>query len=338
MMDTQSALWLALQADSADDTAWLALADCLEEADVPARAELTRTWLALRRSPEERIRAQLERRLEHLLRAGVRPCVPALTNSLGMTLNLVPAGSFLMGMREGERGSSDEKPRHRVILTKDFYAGISPVTQSQYRRVIGGNPSGFAPTGLYSFLVSELDTSDFPVESVTWDDAVEFCRLLSELPAEMAAGRQYRLPTEAEWEYACRGAGVSTAPFCLGESMSSAWANFDGNFQVREEPGAYLERPTFVCSYPPNALGLFDVHGNVWEWCSDFFRDPYPTARAQTDPCGPTTGNMRSRRGGSWYNAGVHCRSAYRSMARPEEVVSQIGFRVVATLRQSLTD
>jgi uncharacterized protein (TIGR02996 family) len=328
-MDTRTTLLHALHANPADEMTWLALADCLEEEGESQRAEVTRLWLALRRQHRSAPRRHREARLEGLLRAGVRPCVPTVTNALGMELALVPAGSFCMGSKPSEKGSTDERPRHEVTLTRSFYAGVLPVTQEQYERLMGENPSSFAATGSHADMVKGLDTRRFPVDSVSWEDANEFCVRLSALPEERAAGLVYRLPTEAEWEYACRGAGVSTAAYCLGPVITSELANFDGDDPSpgMEREGS-LERPVPVGTYPCNALGLYDLHGNIWEWCLDFYFAHYVPAGPRTDPRGEESGDNRIRRGGSWYSTAPHLRSAYRSLSSPRERNHQNGLRV----------
>src|SRR5262245_49693305 len=196
-MDTEQTLLLALHADPSDAACWLALADWLEEDGQPRRAELLRLRLGLQDAAPQRF--EREQRLRQLLAEGVRPVVPKLTNSVGMELALIPAGTFWMGSPQGEPGRhSDEDPRHQVTLTRAFYLGVHPVTQGQHQAVTGRNPSHFRTGGEGAPLVRGMDTSSFPVERISWSDSVAFCRLLSELPAERAAGRVYRLPSEAE--------------------------------------------------------------------------------------------------------------------------------------------
>jgi formylglycine-generating enzyme required for sulfatase activity len=284
--------------------------------------------LALRRQHRNEAPRPLEARLEELLRGGVRPCVPTVTNALGLELALVPAGSFWMGSKPSEGGSTDEYPRHEVFLTRSFYAGIHPVTQEQYTKLMGENPSAYASSGSSADRVGQLETRRFPVDSVSWEEANEFCTRLSALPEEFAAGRVYRLPTEAEWEYTCRGAGVSTSAYCLGPVITNELANFDGNYpSPGMEKGTYLARPVPVGSYPCNALGLYDLHGNMWEWCLDYYSSRYPPG-PRINPCGDETGISRIRRGGSWYNTATHLRSAYRSLGHPRQRHFQNGLRV----------
>ncbi len=247
-----------------------------------------------------------------------------LTNSVGMKLVLVPAGKFLMGSPDGEQGRQvTEGPQHEVEITRPFYLAACTVTQGEYTKVVGSNPShhrGAAAAG--------LNAERLPVENVRWDDAVAFCTKLSALPAEKRAGRVYRLPTEAEWEYACR-AGTSTAtPF--GNSISSTQANFLGESPYGGAPmGPALRRPSVVGSYKPNRWGLFDMPGNVCEWCQDRYSGTYYRESPRKDPQGPADGESRVLRNCSWNGIGLACRSAYRSSMSPSSRQHVIGFRVV---------
>jgi uncharacterized protein (TIGR02996 family) len=300
---SEEALLQAIREDPASAASvWLILADWLEEQGDP-RFELVRLCHDRRFRPELSSRDR-DDRVRQLLEAGVAPCVPAWANSLGMTFALIPAGKFLMGSPKSEEGRfDDEGPQHEVAITQPFSLGVHPVTQGQYKKVMGKNPSYFTR--------KNGGGANHPVEQVSWEDAVEFCRQLSARPEEMAAGRTYRLATEAEWEYSCRGGANSSMPFTFGDSLSSTQANFDGNHPYGgAAEGPYLERTTPVGSYKPNAFGLFDMHGNVWEWCLDWFA-PY-TRKDLKDPTGPTTGDLRVLRGGSWNYFGSYCRAAYR--------------------------
>jgi formylglycine-generating enzyme required for sulfatase activity len=254
------------------------------------------------------------------------PLLPRrVTNSINMTLTLIPAGTFKMGSPAGEaeRGD-DEGPQHEVTLTQPFYMGIYPVTQRQYEAVMGTNPSYFNG--------DKGGGPDFPVERISWDDAVEFCRKLSDLPAEKEARRTYRLPTEAEWEYACR-AGLPT-PFSSGLTLSSKEANFNGHYPYgMVARGPYLERTTKVGSYPPNPFSLYDMHGNVWEWCADYYDRTYYRHSPRYGPQGPAQGTLRVVRGGSCYNIGRFCRAAYRFGVAPGNRDLDVGMRVVMVLR-----
>ena len=226
--------------------------------------------------------------------------LPDSADSIGMKFKLIPAGTFTMGDASGQ---DDETP-HEVTLTQPFKMGVHEITQAQYEQVMGVNPSRFKG-------------ADNPVENVSWDDAVEFCRRLSELPAEKEAGNVYRLPTEAEWEYACRAGTTTKFSFGDDESEFGEYAWHDGNADDKTHP---------VGGKKPNAWGLYDMHGNVWEWCQDLYGD-YPSGTV-TDPTGAAQGSYRVIRGGSWNRPAEDCRSAYRNRDYPSGRFGYDGFRV----------
>jgi formylglycine-generating enzyme len=245
----------------------------------------------------------------------------------------IPAGTFTMGSPETEKGRYAHETEHTVTLTKDFYMSKYEVTQREYLAVMGNNPSLFTTTDWGGNAISpDLNR---PVETVSWDDAMSYCEKVT--ASEQAAGRlpagwEYRLPTEAEWEYACR-AGTST-PFHYGNDLRSGMANFDGRSEydggtgtVNNPNGTNLPRTTTVGSYAPNAFGLYDMHGNVREWCLDRYGS-YPGGSV-TDPRGASTGSDRVFRGGSWAYDARGCRSAYRDDRVPVHRVSDFGFRPV---------
>ena len=218
-----------------------------------------------------------------------------ITNSVGMNLVPIPVGEFLMGSPEDcPLCDANEEFQHRVRITKPFLLGMHQVTQQQYERVTGENPSYFKG-------------DDLPVEHLPWRKAHRFCEMLSSLPAERQAGRRYRLPTEAEWEYACR-AGTMT-PFNTGKTLEPDQAWF--SFKNRSSP----KQTAPVGTYPPNAWGLFDMHGNVWEWTSDWFSADYFRESPVDDPQGPPTGTHHTLRGGSASVEAHECRSAIRGEA-----------------------
>jgi uncharacterized protein (TIGR02996 family) len=327
----EEAFLRALHAEPGDEATWLALADWLEDDGQPQRAELVRLVRRLRSRAVTDQRARMEARVAELLNAGVRPVVPEVVNSIGMRFALVPSGCFLMGSPENEESRfSHEGPQHEVEISRAFYLGIFPVTQAQWQSVTGHNPAFFCATGNGKDSVGP-DTGDFPVESVSWEEAAGFLEALSALDAERAAGRSYRLPTEAEWEYACRG-GAPASGYCTfhtGNSLSSRQANFDGRFPYgKAAKGIYLSRTCKVGSYPPNAFGLFDMHGNVWEWCSDWFDENYYKTSPRRNPAGPSEGSTRVIRGGSYIDGSQECRSASRYRASPAMRLFYLGFRV----------
>jgi len=230
--------------------------------------------------------------------------LPESADSIGMEFKMIPAGDFLMGSPQTETRRNEDEFQHRVRITKPFKMCVHEVTQAQYEQVMGNNRSMFKG-------------AEHPVEAVNWVDAVEFCRRLSELPAEKAAGNIYRLPTEAQWEYACR-AGTTTQ-FSFGDDEADL-----GDYAWYAENSANKTHP--VGSKLPNAWGLYDMHGNVWEWCLDWYGD-MPSG-SLTDPTGPTSGRSRVRRGGSWSHDAGDCRSALRVNYGPAIRRGNIGFRV----------
>jgi formylglycine-generating enzyme required for sulfatase activity/outer membrane protein assembly factor BamB len=255
-----------------------------------------------------------------------------ITNSIGMKLARVPAGEFLMGSADSEPGArEDETPQHRVRISKPFYVGVYEVTQAEFERLMATNPSSFTRSGLLLDAPEDLDVSRLPVDNVTWYAAIEFCRRLSELPAEQTAGRVYRLPTEAEWEYACRAGTTST--FHFGGTLSSTQANFNGTHPFGDaQKGPFLNRTAPVGSYEPNAFGLYDMHGNLHEWCMDKFARDYYAESPAADPKGPPQGTAHVIRGGDWYSDGRDCRSTFRYADIPEGTFYALGMRVVCEM------
>jgi formylglycine-generating enzyme required for sulfatase activity len=248
----------------------------------------------------------------------------SVINSIGMKLALISPGEFMMGGSLGDKDADPiEEMPHEVRITKPFYLGVHQVTQEQYEHVVGENPSMFR--GRFR-----------PVEHLRWQDAVEFCRRLSELPAEQGAGRVYRLPTEAEWEYACRAA--TTTRFNTGDSLDASHACF-AEFNATDG----LSKPTKpVGSYPANPWGLHDMHGNVWEWCSDWFSREYYGDITISDPQGPAAGSYHVLRGGAASSVSGLCRSSSRGEAMKDGPsydhknaiawYGDLGFRVVCSV------
>jgi len=258
-----------------------------------------------------------------------------LGNDVALEMVAIPAGEFLMGAAANEQSASDgEMPQHRVKVS-EFWMGKFAVTQAQWRQVAGlpevnldlnPDPSNFKG-------------SKRPVETVSWGEAVEFCDRLSrfaESRLSAKTGNSYHLPSEAEWEYACR-AGTTT-PFCFGATITSDLVNCDATDPYGNAPkGEYRKRTTEVGTFPPNGFGLYDMHGNVWEWCADPWHGNYQDA--PTDGSVWTTnGNneIRVLRGGSWINNPVYCRSASRTGSYPRATFNDIGFRIVCSSPRTL--
>ncbi len=255
-----------------------------------------------------------------------------VTHAIGMRLRLIPPGEFSQGSPESEPERWEaEGPLRRVRITRPFYLGVSEVTQRQFQHVMGYNPSFFSEDA--GGQAEESDDGDLPVERVTWDEAVAFCRRLSEFPEERAAGWHYRLPTEAEWEYACR-AGTTT-PFHFGSQLNGIQANCNGDYPYgTRDAGPSRGQTVPVGSYPPNPFGLYDMHGNVWEWVADWYDAAYYARAPQADPPGPRTGHARTRRGGGWLSLATRCRAANRDHNEPQTRYEDLGFRVARVRRE----
>jgi uncharacterized protein (TIGR02996 family) len=331
-MDEQGFLRDVLSNPEGAVETWLVLADWLEEHGDP-RAELTRLLHNSNFQPELSPEAR-DARVRELLASGMRPLIPEVANSIGMRLTFIPAGTFQMGSPGTEEGHrKDEGPQHEVEITRPFLLGVYPVTQGEYQKVMGDNPSYFSSRGLGKERVRGLETEMFPVEQVSWEDAAEFCRRLSALPGEKEHRRRYRLPSEAEWEYSCRGGAHSSSPFYFGGSLSSLQANFNGDSPYGGAgKGPYLARTWTVGWYPANAFGLYDMHGNVWEWCGDWHAEDYYQRSPRQDPQGPQKGTLRVLRGGAWNDSARYCRSASRDKSTPDICGIYIGFRVARVI------
>ncbi len=296
-----------------------------------------------------------------------------ITNSIGMKLTLVVSGEFMMGSGEPAKDTAaffnktygvdllkadyfkDEHPQHRVRITKPFYLGTYHVTRGQFRQFVadtgfttdaekGGKPGalGWNPdtkkigfNDEYSWQHAGFkQTDEHPVVNVSWNDAVAFCKWLSG-----KEGKTYRLPTEAQWEYACR-AGTTTRyssgddPETLAQVGNVADAALKAKFPdckcaMKASDGYVFTAP--VGSFQPNAFGLYDMHGNAWQWCADWYEAKYNTASPLVDPTGPVSGEFRALRGGSWVDGPIYTRSTKRSGIKPGNRFDGTGFRVART-------
>ncbi|MBD2625814.1 formylglycine-generating enzyme family protein [Anabaena variabilis FACHB-164] len=234
-----------------------------------------------------------------------------LGNGVKLQMVQIPGGKFLMGSPASEKDrESDESPQHEVTVP-GFFMGRYEVTQAQYQAIIGSNPSNFKG-------------ENRPVEQVSWDDAVKFCQALTE-----RTGKTYRLPSEAEWEYACR-AGTTT-PFYFGESITPELVNYNSNIPYAAAPkGKYRQQTTEVGIFPPNSFGLYDMCGNTWEWCQDYYQNNYTgTPNDGRAWLKTISKEYRLMRGGSWSRAASGCRSANRHWHSPDARGNHYGFRVV---------
>ena len=235
-----------------------------------------------------------------------------IQNTIGMEFVLIPAGQFMMGSPLHEPGRDLDERLHRVTLTRPFYLQTTEVTQEQWQKVMRYNPSRFKNCG-----------NGCPVEMVSWNEVQDFISRLNQLEGTHA----YRLPTEAEWEYACR-AGTEM-PFYTGTCISTDQANYNGKRAMPGCPaGENRDKTVPVRSFASNPWGLYEMHGNVWEWCQDRYQKKYPKEDV-TDPMGPSSGVIKVLRGGSWYSRQHLIRSAHRRQDMPDYRSHTIGFRLV---------
>lgn len=276
------------------------------------------------------------------------------SQSLPLRLSFIDFGAMTLGSPPNERGRRGDERPHMIFIERPFLLGTYEVTQKQFQAVMGRNPSFFQKRGNGRGRVKNIATQQFPVETVTWFDSLEFCNKLSakdgypkyyqlkdvkrdkgsiiSATVKIIGGNGYRLPTESEWEYACR-AGTKTV-YHFGDRSSGG----DANFRSRRSTGAYggrtsvieLKRSCRVGRYNPNAFGLYDMHGNVSEWVWDWYKTDYPK-KYQKAGTGPKTGRRKIIRGGSWMLDGKSCRSASRATNSPFAMKNYSGFRVART-------
>jgi formylglycine-generating enzyme required for sulfatase activity len=229
-----------------------------------------------------------------------------LGKNVTMNLVLIPAGKFVMGSPSNEnKRDNDEGPQREVSISRPFYMGVYEVTQDQYEAVMGNNPSKY-------------EGATNPVERVSWKNAMEFCKNLSQ-----KTGKIITLPTEAQWEYACRAGTQTSFYFGSNDASLGDYAWYSGNRRNNE--------PHPVGQKKPNAFDLYDMHGNIWEWCADWYAGSYANASTK-DPSGPNTGQYRVVRGGCWGDSAGGCRSAFRLRRSPGRRYYSSGFRVVLDL------
>ncbi len=276
-----------------------------------------------------------------------------MSKSIGLELVVVEPNEFQMGSPANEANRRPDETIHRVRLTGTFLLGAYEVTQDEYQKVMKAAPSWFAAAGGGKAKVAGENTDRFPVENVTWFDAIAFCNQLSQrdgyepyykmtdvkrtsdrittATVTVVNGNGYRLPTEAEWEFACR-AGTTT-PFHYGYANSGREANLKPGPATGYGSPVWnsLGRTAKVGSYKPNGYGLFDMHGNVGEWCGDWYDKDYSTEAVTINPRGPHEGRQRLVRGGSWMVNEGSCRSASRFWLTPDEAKDYVGFRIART-------
>lgn len=257
----------------------------------------------------------------------------SFANSLGMTFNLIPTGTFIVGSPQSELGRDGDETQHQVTLTQPFYLQITEVTQDQWIEIMGVNPSFFSSCGPFC-----------PVENVSWDDVQIFIEELNRRDEGV-----YRLPTEAEWEYAARGGrttafssgdietiecGMDTNLDVMGWYCDNSIVEYSGCVNLVEGGGPECVGPHPVQQKIPNDYGLYDMHGNIAEWCNDWYISEISVAPV-TNPTGPVSGERRVLRGGCWFDNPDICRSASRTRAEPNFRDRRIGFRLACSLPDS---
>jgi formylglycine-generating enzyme required for sulfatase activity len=232
--------------------------------------------------------------------------------SIQLDLLVIPAGGFQMGAPRGS-GMIDEQPQHFVTI-KPFLTGKFLITQALWKAIVGKLPP------------CRFKGEHLPVERVSWEEAQTFCQRLSQ-----KTGRDYRLPSETEWEYACRAG--TRSPFSFGETITIDVVNFNGEHSFRAEPrGRYIHVTTAGGTFPPNAFGLYDMHGNLWEWCADNWLDDYSSSPRDSSSYQNKDSQYRVVRGGSWHEPPDLCRSAVRLRVRQSDAEETIGFRVACDI------
>ena len=240
--------------------------------------------------------------------------LPSITNTLGMKFNKIPTGTFMMGSPGTEKARKSDETQHKVTISKAFYMQTNEVTQGQWKAVMGTEPwkgEQFVKEG-----------PNYAATYVSWDDAVAYCKKLSEQES-----KTYRLPTEAEWEYACRAGTQTRWSFGNDEKVLGDYAWYYENAWDIDEQYAHQ-----VGLKKPNAFGLYDMHGNVCEWCNDYFEEDYYQQSPAQDPTGPVTGSFRVLRGGSWESLSRTARSAFRDRRDARRNYDLYGFRLVREL------
>lgn len=267
----------------------------------------------------ETIQLDARGKLGDRLRKQVHTHEEDLGNGIKLTMVRIPGGSFWMGSPDDEaQRRPKEGPRHQVTVP-EFYLGQTVITQGQWQAIMGTNPAKFK------------SSDRLPVENVSWQDCQEFCRRLNAMTESQ--GRIYRLPSEAEWEYACRG-GTET-PFHYGTTLTTELANYNGNEAYGDGPeGNYRKRPSIVGQFAANGFGLHDLHGNIWERCQDEWHDNYEGAPTDGRAWQQSDAGAKNRviRGGSWFSLPALCRCASRDSSKPGDCSDRVGFRVACSL------
>jgi uncharacterized protein (TIGR02996 family) len=322
--EMEQAFLASIVAQPEDPSTWLILADWLEDQSDP-RAELVRLTWSLQHDTTHSAFAQRQQRVQGLLASGVQPVVPRLHLS-GFDFVWIPPGSFRIGSPPDEASRDDDETQHVVHIAPGFWMGAYPVTQGQWMTLMEQNPSDFSASSNSFRHITQLSEEErlrLPVEKVNSEEAAQFAARVNWL-----VGRPVGLPTEAQWEYACRAGTTTVFPF--GNVLDGTQANCQGSFPYgTKSRGPYLSRTTPVGSYPPNAWGLYDMIGNVGEWTRDTFRPDYEALPARNPVWEEESPRRVVFRGGSWDRNPIYCRAAYRNHIGAQARTNNIGFRLV---------
>jgi len=298
------------------------LTGCMQEkaADKPGEPSAAAEEMAAEEAKAEETAEKNEGSKPAVRKAGER--MVKTVDGIEYAFRWCPAGEFLMGSPSSEPERYDEGPQHSVTLTRGFWMLETEVTQAMWKSVMGTSISQQRDKES-TFRSLSGEGSDYPMYFVSWEECRSFCEKLSE-----KLGLTVSLPTEAQWEYACR-AGTTSA-YSFGSSLNGQEANCNGNYPYgTSTKGPYLEKTVPVKSYAPNAWGLYDMHGNVMEWCQDWYDEDYYAASPTSDPTGPNSGSNRVIRGSCWYDIAQVCRSANRYEGAPVARNYGLGFRLV---------
>jgi uncharacterized protein (TIGR02996 family) len=334
---TEEELLAGIAAHPHEGDRWLVLADWLEDQSDP-RAELVRLRWQYHYQPDHADFEVRRQRLVTLQGSALAPVIPTITNSLGMSLALIPPGAFWMGTLESEQGRDADETRHRVTLTEPYYLGVYPVTVAEFERFVtatkyqteperGGGADAFISGQWRRDPATTWRNPGFtrknrdPVVCITWNDARKMVAWINK--QEAGSGFVYSLATEAQWEFACRTATDTRYFWGTEEGQLKEYAWFRSNSRTRTHA---------VNTKKPSPWGLFHMTGNVWEWCQDWYGAIAPGA--VEDPTGPRTGEMRVLRGGSWHVTEKYCRAGDRSYDHPGDADSHTGFRLAASVAQ----
>ncbi len=275
--------------------------------------------IAAKRSKLETVKANQQGEVIRRLRFEIDYFEENLGSGISLKMVRVPGGKFTMGAADGEKEANENEYPQQTLILPEFWMGQYVITQAQWRAAMGPKVINAKQT---AYISNRVKKPLQPIENIFWTDAVDFCQKLSR-----QTRRDYRLPSNAQWEYACRAGAIT--PFHFGDTLTPTLANYNGNYTYDQGPkGIYREQTTEVGCFPPNAFGLYDMHGNVWEWCLDGWQS-FEAGGSSEQAVQRLSGQKKSLRGGSWFYLPTNCRSAYHLTYPFHNRTDDIGFRVV---------